>query len=693
MRFSTLYSFTGASGTGADDRGNPYAGVTVDADGNIFGTTTLDTGSVFEIKAGSTTATTLVTFGYTDGAYPYGTVTFDAEGDLFGTTQMGGSGSAGTVFEIEAGTTDTTKLYSFTGDDGAQPYAGVTLDAEGDIFGTTGEGGADGYGTVFEIKAGTSTLTTLYSFAGEDGNYPQGRLALDSAGDIFGTTYFGGSSGQGTVFEIKAGTTTVTTLYSFTGTGGDGAFPQSGVTLDARGDLFGTTIGGGSHRDGTVYEIKAGTTTATTLVSFNGADGFSPVAGVTLDAAGDLFGTTAYGGSAGNGTVFEIKAGTTTLTTLHSFTDTGTDGSEPFGSVTLAANGDLIGTTVGGGLDGDGTVFELTPPCYRAGTLIRTDRGQVAVEALAVGDIVPTVLGGRQPVRWIGHRRIDCRRHPRPEDVWPVRVSAGAFGDRMPLRDLWLSPDHAVFVEDGLIPIKHLINDRSIAQVQVDTVTYYHIELPAHDVLLAEGLPCESYLDTGNRTAFINGGAFVEAHADFAPRHWTETCRPMVFDGPVMDRTLELIFARAKVLGASVTSESGVHLIADGQRIEPVLIGANRILFVLPMGCGDISLRSRCFVPAHTRPPNKDGRSLGLCIGRLVINDRTIPLEDDALNEGWHKFEQSRRQAHQRWTKGITPLPSGARRILIDLAGPGYYWQDSQQSFFAQTRSHRQARQ
>jgi hypothetical protein len=158
---------------------------------------------------------------------------------------------------------------------------------------------------------------------------------------------------------------------------------------------------------------------------------------------------------------------------------------------------------------------DVTMPCFAIGTLITTVHGEVPVELLREGDVVVTAAGEPRPIRWIGHRRIDCRRHPKPHDVWPVRVHAGAFGDGLPRRELWLSPDHAVFVEGVLIPVRYLINGRTIVQQRIREVTYYHVELATHDVILAEGLPCESYLDTGNRSDFANGGA-VKLHPTFA---------------------------------------------------------------------------------------------------------------------------------------------------------------------------------
>jgi hypothetical protein len=156
-------------------------------------------------------------------------------------------------------------------------------------------------------------------------------------------------------------------------------------------------------------------------------------------------------------------------------------------------------------------------PCFAAGTRIATPRGAIAVERLREGDTVLTISGKSQRIQWIGCRTLDCNRHVSPERVKPVRIAAHAFGENRPRRALLLSPDHSVFVEDVFVPIKHLVNGTTVTQIDVATVTYYHIELPRHDVVLAEGLPTESYLETGARFAFENGGGAMELHPNFAP--------------------------------------------------------------------------------------------------------------------------------------------------------------------------------
>jgi hypothetical protein len=176
--------------------------------------------------------------------------------------------------------------------------------------------------------------------------------------------------------------------------------------------------------------------------------------------------------------------------------------------------------------------------CFVSGTVIDTPNGAVSVEDLREGDLVLTVFTGQQPVRWIGHRSADCRRHPNPEQIWPVRVQVGAFGEGMPRSDLLLSPDHAVFTDGVLVPVKHLINGTSIARMPVDTVIYYHVELPSHDLLLANGLPAESYLDTGERASFANGGIVVDLYPNFALSERCETiweafgCAPLRLGRP-----------------------------------------------------------------------------------------------------------------------------------------------------------------
>jgi hypothetical protein len=183
--------------------------------------------------------------------------------------------------------------------------------------------------------------------------------------------------------------------------------------------------------------------------------------------------------------------------------------------------------------------------CFAAGTRIKTLDGEISVEDLIEGDVVRAHFAGSASVVWVGHRHVDCRRHPEPSKVWPVRVSVHAFGPRSPERDLLLSPDHAVFVDDVLIPIKHLINGVTIAREQVDTVTYYHVELAEHDIVTANGMPAESYLENGDRAAFDNGGEAIALYPDFGMRRWDAFgCAPLVVTGTRLDAVAARVLAR-----------------------------------------------------------------------------------------------------------------------------------------------------
>ncbi len=185
-------------------------------------------------------------------------------------------------------------------------------------------------------------------------------------------------------------------------------------------------------------------------------------------------------------------------------------------------------------------------PCFASGTRIMTSTGLVAVEDLREGDLVTAARAEAfRPIIWIGHRHVDLAAHPTPEAVMPVRVRSGAFGKNLPERDLYLSPDHAVFQEDVLIPVKHLLNGTSVARVPMQRVTYWHVELDRHDVLLAEGLPVESYLDTGDRASFQNGGTVVAMHPTFnAISRDAGGCAPLVITGPELARTQATLVQR-----------------------------------------------------------------------------------------------------------------------------------------------------
>jgi hypothetical protein len=329
--------------------------------------------------------------------------------------------------------------------------------------------------------------------------------------------------------------------------------------------------------------------------------------------------------------------------------------------------------------DVDGS-FTGTLPCFVAGTRI----GDVAVEALNVGDTVAAMSAGRARVRWIGRRRIDCARHPDPSKVWPVRVRADAFGANVPCRDLLLSPDHAVFLDDVLVPIKRLVNGASIAQVQVDTVTYVHVELDRHDVIFAEGLPAESYLDDGNRAAFENGGMPLLLHPSFPQPEAAGRCAPLATANERIEPLWRRLAERAVTIGhgafapPAVTADAGLRLSIRGRVQAPVVVDARRWVFAVPPDAGEVRLRSRATAPAAIRPWLDDHRRLGVAVERIVFHGRfgrvECPVDHPGLGRGWHAPELAGSRLW-RWTDGdaVLSVPAGSTMLEIGLTGAAAY--------------------
>ena len=299
--------------------------------------------------------------------------------------------------------------------------------------------------------------------------------------------------------------------------------------------------------------------------------------------------------------------------------------------------------------------------CFASGTRIATAHGEVAVEHLREGDLVATAANGLRPVRWIGTRGVDCRRHPAPEKVWPVRVLAGAFAPNQPQRDLRLSPEHAVFTGEGLIPIRCLVNGATIVREQVESVTYWHVELAVHDVIIAEGLACESYLDCGNRDCFANGGVFLALHPDFARRSWeADACAPLYLAGPAVAAVRTALRARAGSLGYRRSADPDLRLAIDGRVLLPEAVAGGVWRFRLPAGTSSAVLLSRVACDEADPPENAGYYPLGVRLARLVQcaggTRHDIALSDPALGRGLWQPERDRGQL-RRWTNGAAVIP------------------------------------
>jgi len=562
-------------------------------------------------------------------------------------------GTSGT-YDITAvgaeGGTDTND--SLTGGAGASVGGDVYLQAGtklelvvGGEGGSGNVGGGGGGGSfVIELNGDTHTILAAAGGGGGAGYYGYGGSARTgptggNGGEFAGSGGANGAPGNGAGgANGAAGEGDVGGGGGFTG--GSGGNDKVNGIQGANGSTAGTSFKGGAAGTG------------------GGGGGFGGGGGGGPGGGG---GGGGYGGGGGGG---PGDGGT--------FNGGGGGGSYLDASFTDPLK--TVGANSGNVNGGNGEVT-IEAVCYVTGTRILTDRGEVAVERLKVGDELVTASGATRPVRWLGSRRVDCARHPSPKAVWPIRIQAGAFAPDVPARDLWVSPGHAILVEGVLIQAEQLVNGATIVQVPLATVEYWHVELDSHDLLLAEGLAAESYLDTGNRAAFFkNGGAYLQAHPDFAPKHWAETCVPLVLEGERLESARGALRERAIALGC-LTHDPDLHAVVDGQRIDALPLSARRVVLMLPPGGTHIELRSRSFVPAQVAPGCADRRTLGIRVLGLQIDGEAVGLDDPAVwPVGSHPLERGANGQCWRWTRERLALPAGTRLVVIDTcAQPPVY--------------------
>ena len=367
---TNLWSFAGGS-----DGSYPLAWLAQGSDGNLYGTTraggTNGAGTVFRISTGGS-LTSLYQFSGNDGANPLAGLVQGNDGVFYGTTAYGGTNRAGTVFKITA-TGSLTTLWQFSGgsdgglsycSDWACPSAGVVQGGNGNFYGTTSFGGTNDNGTIFKIST-SGTFSTLYSFnGGSNGANPIGGLVQGSDSAFYGTTAHGGTNGGGTVFKITP-TGSLTTLWQFNSADlSAGRQPVGALVQGSDGNFYGTTEDGGTNDAGTVYRITSAGT-LTTLSQFSSADGRWPFGALVQGSDGNFYGTTVYGGNTnlnagfGSGTIFRISP-SGGFTNLYSFS--GYDGVQPYAALVQGSDGNFYGTTAQDGLNGGGTVFRLSVP-------------------------------------------------------------------------------------------------------------------------------------------------------------------------------------------------------------------------------------------------------------------------------------------------------------------------------------------
>jgi len=359
--FTVLYTFNNPP-----DGGFSTSTPVFDKFGNLYGTTFFSgayfNGSVFRIDPRGNESVVYSFTGGADGALPYAGVIVDGEGNLYGTTVRGGDSTCsaplgcGVVFKIDRYGNQTV-LHSFaTGGDGESPYGGLVRDRAGNLYGTAEEGGgSSNYGAIFEVSP-SGQERVLYRFKGKaDGAFPFGTLLIDNNGTLYGTTSQFGTSGAGTVFRRN----TLGQFAPWSLQAAMGESPFGGLVRDAAGNLYGASAYGGAYGVGSIFKVSP-TGHESILYTFqNGSDGGTPYGALIRDAAGNLYGTTLIGGTSGWGTVFELTT-SNQLVVLYSFTG-GWDGGNPYGGLTMDAAGNLYGAAPAGGATGNGVVFKITP--------------------------------------------------------------------------------------------------------------------------------------------------------------------------------------------------------------------------------------------------------------------------------------------------------------------------------------------
>jgi autotransporter passenger strand-loop-strand repeat protein len=546
-------------------------GVETLSSGGMASGTIIDSGGGEVISSGGTDSFAVVSNGGVEVVFSGGAAN--------GTTVSGGGAlvvlPGGTVSGTTGGIVSTGVLVIQSG-----PGVPFYASSVSDIVVTTG-------GSEYILADGTAIDSTVYGYGTEEFTFSGGDFIYAGGTAISTTVEHGGYE-----FVLSGGTASSTIVN-----GGGKEFVSSG------GVASGATVMG-------TEVVSSGGRTVSNAVS-NGGGEYVEFGGVASDTTISVFGTGLNGGTAIGTTVSNGGTEEVVYRGMASGTVVSSGGEEEVanggfatgtvlisgGMEVLSSGGTASGTVmnIGGSIDLPDLVFIsggsipapqndiltinegsssyqlylsgtytgetfqisedvsggtlITAQCYRYGTRILTEEGEVAVENLHEGDRVVTGSGEVVPITWIGRRHVDCTRHPKPEQVWPVRVSAGEFGHHLPHRDLWLSPDHAVYVRGVLIPIKHLINGTTIAQVPMDEVTYYHVELPQHDVLLAEGMPAESFLDTGGRSNFENGEVmrlFPDFSTPALEMLWeTKGCAPLVIHGPELEVARAFVNAQA----------------------------------------------------------------------------------------------------------------------------------------------------
>ena len=524
-------------------------------------------------------------------------------------------------------------LDSTTNAGSIEVVAGLTLASGATLSVPTGTG-------LYVTDSSENAVGGAGSTISVSGEYVVGVFATSVTGDVdvgdHGDYILNGAGMTGTV-SVATGGDFVMQGWSNAGT----------VALNGGEFVFNGSLGGAN--DTTAVNMSGGG------IFLDKGDQFNGVIS-NFGSNGEVFVNDAVGGGGNGGTptTFAVDTASNSITFDFSSGDSYTldfnSSTDPVSNLTVVTGS---------------SEFVVTAVCFCSGTRIKTTRGEVAVEDLAAGDLAVTSSGEARPIVWIGSRTIV---RPSPEQ-WPVRVMAGAFGDNRPARDLFLSPGHAVclnIIEEVFVPVGELVNNATIAAVEVDEVTYWHVELQSHDVLLAEGMGCESYMDAGNRGWFWGGDGVADPERIEASLE--AYARPFVNDPASIEAIRRRLSTLAGGLGWTQTADVDLHLLVDGTRVDPVIDG-DAACFAFRADAANIKLLSQTFSPAWTGASG-DRRRLGVMVSGLRLADgfelnREIPL--DTL-PGFHP-EETAAGASWRWTDGALELPAqlwaGGRGLML----------------------------
>jgi hypothetical protein len=616
---------------------------------------------------------TLTNFGSIVGDYGNTAGGYDAVDFLSGAGTVENSGSISAhggrygVYLGSGGVVANSGTGSIYGDS-----YGVRIEGGGSVTNSVGgtiAGAAftNGVGTL--INAGTISRSTGTSgigiTLGDSGNVVNQGVVTGGSIGIFLPTVGGGSienlaggtiSGNiGVFFQHSSGTadtftnagTVVGTSDAFLSTGADRLIVDPGAVFDGN-------VSGGSGALELASGSSAGTLSGfgTSITNFSSLQ-FDPAA--QWDVAGNAAALTTFAiaGFAQGDTIDVTDFRATGYTYTKNMGLALTNASS--GTITLDFQGGSYTTgnfsVIPDGPDGS----LITVACYLAGTNILTPSGEVPVETLAIGDLVITRSGQARPIMWIGRRSYDGRFTAGNRDVLPIRIAAGALGDGVPRRDLHVSPKHALWFDGVLIPAEKLVNGVSIHRLQdVATIEYFHIELAAHDVVLAEGAAAETFVDCDNRGMFHNGLEFHRLYPNADPPKWAY-CAPLIESGEALQQVRRQLEQRLEALGSTTSVDPALRLLVDGSEQWPDLVDRQTYLFKLTERPNDVRILSHASIPAEVTA-STDIRRLGVSLSSLVLRSDHIAcmVEHDhpALTDGFHEDEQT-----HRWTDGDAGIP------------------------------------